>query len=236
MDEMTQPQVVEEANQPNITSGDAAIGGTTEIGQDWGSDTPFLTIRYNKQDKPLSREEAAVYAQKGMNYDKLSEKLKAADDQLKRLNGLDVSAKHTTQDAIPKGELQGAEVWAGSTEQEIQAEVSAQLDAFVEAYPDVDPGALPKAVLNAWKRGIPLREAYDSNQINELAGRLREMERQTRAKEANESNAAASMGGAGNVGAVHPQPITDEAIQTMSPAELEKNHARIWAYLTGDKS
>jgi hypothetical protein len=44
------------------------------------------------------------------------------------------------------------------------------------------------------------------------------------------------MGGAGSMGAATPQPITDEAIQAMSPAELDRNHGRIWAYLTGKKA
>ena len=36
---------------------------------------PFLTVKYNKQEKNLSRDEAREYAQKGMNYDKVSKRL-----------------------------------------------------------------------------------------------------------------------------------------------------------------
>ena len=83
MDELTQPQVVQAANQPGsaAASGEGAqesASGTSGQAQGKAADQPFLTVRYNKQDKPLSREEAATYAQKGMNYDKLAGRLIAA--------------------------------------------------------------------------------------------------------------------------------------------------------------
>lgn len=238
MDEMTQPQVVQAANQPNISDGgealDSASGKMGEARSE-GAERPFLTVRYNKQDKPLSREEAAVYAQKGMNYDKLSERLKAADEQLNSLGSNAQTSQVSGGSRMPEAEEPGA-TQSMLNGQDMQAVVSAQLKAFETAHTDIDPWSLPEAVLTEWKRGVPLGEAYYAYQANELDSKVRDLERIERAKAANESNAAASMGGAGSMGAAHPQPLTDDAIQTMSPAQLDKNHARIWAYLTGQKS
>lgn len=249
MDEMTQPQVVQTANQPGSPESGAfggdnteTVGGartgvseSTEQVRSEAAEKPFLTVRYNKQDKPLSREEAAVYAQKGMNYDKLSDRLKSADEQLKTLSGIKaLAAEYAAENGVSETEAMGA-IQTRLKGQDMQAVVNAQLDAFVEANPDIDPGKLPEAVLTAWKRGVPLSEAYYAHQASKLGVRAREFERVERAKAANASNTAASMGGAGSMGAAHQQPLTDEAIQTMSPKELDREHVRIWAYLTGQK-
>lgn len=251
MDEIAQPQATETANQPEPLESEA-FGGDKEdnavaSGREMQADAPatepeqketeqpFLSVRYNKQDKPLSREEAAVYAQKGMNYDKLSEKLKTADEQLKAMSGIKaLAAEYAKKNGVTEAEAMGA-IQLKLQGNDMQAAVNAQLDAFMAAHPDIDPGKLPEAVLKEWKSGVPLGEAYYAHQEKLLGVKLRETERVAKAKEANESNAAASMGGAGGMGAAHAQPLSDEAIQSMSPAELEKNHARIWAYLTGKK-
>lgn len=49
---------------------------------------PFLTIRYNKEDKGLSRDEAVTYAQKGMNYDHLNGKYTNLTKRLENLAGM----------------------------------------------------------------------------------------------------------------------------------------------------
>jgi hypothetical protein len=241
MDEMAQPQAVQTANQPDsaaaMSGGEAQINAPdTEQARSGAAETPFLTVRYNKQDKPLSREEAAVYAQKGMNYDKLSERLKTADEQIKTMSGINVlAAEYASQNGVTEAEALSA-IKATLGGQDTQAVVNAQLDAFVAAHPDIDVKKLPEAVVKDWKSGVPLSEVYYAHEAKELGQKARELERISRAKTVNDSNAAASMGGAGGMGAAHAQPLTDEAIQSMSPTELEKNHARIWAYLTGQKS
>ncbi|MEL7603640.1 MAG: hypothetical protein AAGU77_10850 [Bacillota bacterium] len=261
MDELTQPQVVQAANQPDMesaASGSSPEGGAgaVELPQGRVTEKPFLTVRYNKQDKPLSREEAAVYAQKGMNYDKVSERLKAAEERIRALGGGEVTAAEqdnqsfqsavTARDESPsrlrrqpplgKGAISNTAFEGEGERQEghgavrsVQAIVEAQLGEFAAAHPDIDPTALPAPVISAWKRGVPLSEAYG-------VYRAREEQRQERARTANAVNTAASMGGAGRMGASTPQQITDDAIKAMSPGELDKNHARIWAYLTGKKA
>ena len=46
---------------------------------------PFMTIRYNKEDKKLSRDEAVTMAQKGMNYDHLQGKYDTLNNRLTQL-------------------------------------------------------------------------------------------------------------------------------------------------------
>lgn len=46
---------------------------------------PFLTIKYNKQDKELSQEDAITLAQKGMNYDHLQSKVDSLSKTTARL-------------------------------------------------------------------------------------------------------------------------------------------------------
>ena len=162
MDEMTQPQVVQTANQPdNVAVSAQTQSGTpptSEQARSEAADKPFLTVRYNKQDKPLSREEAAVYAQKGMNYDKLSEKLKVADEQLKSLSGTKaLAAENTARSGMVETEALSA-MQSKLNGQDMQAAVRAQLDVFVAANPDIDPRKLPESVLTEWKRGVPLNE------------------------------------------------------------------------------
>jgi len=57
------PEPVAEAKEPEKTEDDG-----------------FLTIRYNKADKKLSREEAVELAQKGMNYDHIQQELQSYRD------------------------------------------------------------------------------------------------------------------------------------------------------------
>ena len=47
---------------------------------------PFLSVRYDKNDVPLTREEAITLAQKGMNYGRLEEKLNHANQNYQDLH------------------------------------------------------------------------------------------------------------------------------------------------------
>ena len=98
----------------------------------------------------------------------------------------------------------------------------------MQAYPQENPRELPPAVMDYWKRGVPLTEAYLSYRAAELEKRLKSYETSAR-------NAAMSMGSATGSGDAAEKPLTDEVIARMSPAELERNHSRIWAYLTGKR-
>ena len=210
MHETAQPEAVMTANQPD---------------NEGAPQEHFLTVRYNKQDKPLSREEAAEYAQKGLNYDKVSERLAQANEKLGAYENVTALASEL---AARNGITEAAAldlIWQKlSDERDRQAGVNSQLEAFMKEHPNVDPLTLPRAVLDAWKDGTPLTTAY-----------AQMLQNQELLRETNARNAEASMGGATGMGAATPRPISHDAIKTMSSAELERNHSRIWAFLTGQK-
>jgi hypothetical protein len=226
MFDMAQPQAVDTANQP-IQSEDAAVNGTQEGAQELDN-AAFLTVRYNKEELPLSREAAAVYAQKGLNYDKVSGRLEKAQELLTAYEDIGAAARdYAHKNGISEAEALAAIKERLDVERQNQSSVNAQLDEFLKAHPDIDPRALPEAVIHAWKNGTPLITAYAQMKEREL---MREHARQTNAR-----NTEASMGGAIGMGAAAPRPMTEDAIKMMSSAELDRNHSRIWAFLTGQK-
>lgn len=223
MFEMAQPQAVDMANQPNT-----AVDSSTQIGAQQQEDAAFLTVRYNKEALPLSREAAAAYAQKGLNYDKLNGRLEKAQELLTAYEDIGEAAKdYANQNGVSEAEALTAIRQRLSDEQQKQSAVNAQLDEFLAAHPDVELQTLPEAVIHTWKNGTPLIDAYAQMTKQE---QMRERARQTNAR-----NMTASMGGAIGTGAAAPRPITEDGIKLMNPAELNRNHSRIWAFLTGQK-
>lgn len=58
----------------------------TDNGEGTGTPAPFLTIRYNHEDKPITQDEAITLAQKGMAYDSIYKSVQRAA----ALKGMDV--------------------------------------------------------------------------------------------------------------------------------------------------
>ncbi len=218
MYETAQPQAGEPANQPDVISAPDSESEERQAFMDEEDrseqtpDEPFMTVRYNKQDKPLSKEEAVTYAQKGMNYDKLQERLK------------EVSAKLSGYES--------AGLTAGRASDK-QAVIDGQLESFMRGNPGVDPRKLPESVIAAWKRGVPLSEAFISHQAQTLSAKIGDMEKASAQAEVNRKNNAASMGGAVSNAPARAKAINEESIRSMTCEELDKNHERIWACLTG---
>ena len=267
MFDSAQPQADEPANQPGIETetessaslaaddmayeagtpdGDAYNAGKAAAAQpDAGADAaaddaPFLTVKYNKQEMPLSKEAVVTYAQKGMNYDKLSARLQEASAKLGAYEDNDffrIAQAYSEKSGRPVGDVmasmrsQIASVHGCADDK--QAVVDAQLGEFMRAYPGIDPRLLPDGVLDAWGTGVPLREAflaYQAGAYRDEAVVLRQKRQQERT---NHRNAQASMGRPRSRGRAHARALSDDVIQTMSPRELERDHERIWAYLTG---
>jgi hypothetical protein len=212
MMETAQPQAVDTANQPEENTAPARKSGA---GDNVIPDEPFMTVRYNKEEKPLSKEEAITYAQKGMNYDKLHG----------RLREMAVKLSEYESGSQEKGGESG--------EAAKQAVIDGQLERFMSRNPGVDPRKLPQSVIDSWKEGVPLTEAYLAHQAGQLGVKLRELEKAATQAEANRRNEAASMGSAVTNGATRGRQISEESIRGMTPEELDRNHERIWAYLTG---
>lgn len=208
--------------------------------QQSGDDAPFLTVKYNKEQMPLSKEAAVTYAQKGMNYDKLSARLSAADEKLSIYESDDffkIAQAYSNKSGRPIGDVmvsmraQVQNIHGGPNDN--QALIDAQLKSFMRAYPQVDPRRLPEGVLDAWSTGVPLSEAFLAYQGGAYRDAATERKTRLAREKTNRRNADASMGQPKSRGRAHERPLSDDAIRTMSPRELDRNHERIWAYLTG---
>lgn len=81
MEEIREPSAVAAPQAPSdvITETDAPFASPADNGE-------VIRVRYNHEDRQLSREEAAVYAQKGLKFDALAGQL--GEDTLRRLPGL----------------------------------------------------------------------------------------------------------------------------------------------------
>ena len=234
LDETAQPQAEETANQPDDIMA-AETGGETVADTQGGTDTPFLTVRYNKELKPLSKEAAVEYAQKGLNYDKISARLKEADEKLGVFenSGIDEAAKaYADKHGIPIDDVLKRLQVSLDTHTDKQARINDQLKDFAARNPGVDPARLPRDVVDAWRSGVPLGEAYAAHEFRRQTLAL---EKELETAKANQRNAAASMGRAESSGRTYFKPLSEETVKTMTAQELEKNHHRIWAMLTGTK-
>ncbi len=215
----TQPQVDATANQPDIAGGFEQSGNEPEV-----TDESFMTIRYNKEDMPLSKDAATVYAQKGMNYDKLSARLEEANAKLQEYDEI-----------LKQGEGRDNSQEAYDNKASAQARVDGQLGDFMARNPGIDPRRLPKAVLNDWSRGVPLSEAFLLYQAGEYRAQADKLARELEQRDTNAKNSAASMGKPQSKGSARELELSDAVIKNMSPAELDRNHERIWKYLTRSK-
>lgn len=89
MEEITaQPEAVQELAQPEAKAPEQEASqqiaeGSVETTEEEASQ-PFLTVKYNKEERPLTREEAKEFAERGMNYDKLKERLQTIQSELER--------------------------------------------------------------------------------------------------------------------------------------------------------
>ncbi len=250
MQKTAQPQAGEPANQPDLNeaqlsaeespAGGIAPGETEAKAKDNGADESYLTVRYNKEDKPLSKEEAVTFAQKGMNYDKLCERLKEANAKLSEyendgfIKAAKEYAKNNSISTEQAANALKAQLEAGS-EGAKQALIDGQLEDFMSQNPGVDPRSLPDSVIGEWKKGVPLSQAYLVHEKQQLKSRIEAMQRQAEQAETNNRNAASSMGSAVSNGRTRGRQLSDESIRNMTPEELDKNHERIWTYLTTKK-
>lgn len=129
--------------------------------------TPFLKVKYNKEEKDLTQEEAITLAQKGMNYDNILGKYNALKEQegtLSELSKLAERANMSTSDLLTYLGNQ----WA---EHELDNEVK----ALQEKYPQSDEGLL----IELAKSHIASRSNLASQQKQESANaRKQEISRQ----------------------------------------------------------
>lgn len=118
----TDTKEVEESNDT-----DSQVAGSQ-------SQPAFMTIKYNKESKDLSKEEAIELAQKGMNYDNIYgryESLKANEGTFDELNRLAQANNMSVQDYLKN-----------LTDVQQKFELDKEIDALKEQYPNSDESLL----------------------------------------------------------------------------------------------
>lgn len=116
--------VAEEESTPAETEAEAEPSVVKET----KPQEPFLKIRYNKEDRGLSLEEATELAQKGMNYDNIYSKYNTLNSQLERLakiNGMDIQSYLKTLD-----------------DTQVQFEMDKEVRSLKKQYPNSDEALL----------------------------------------------------------------------------------------------
>ena len=92
--EETTTEEVEEFDEVDEEEVDEDTPGDETETEEAESNEPFLSIRFNHEDRALTREEAITMAQKGMNYDNLNNKyiqLNGEIEKLAQMNGMNVT-------------------------------------------------------------------------------------------------------------------------------------------------
>lgn len=139
---------------------------------------PFMTIRYNKEDKRLSRDESIELAQKGMNYDHLQGKYETLNNQLLQLaqmNGMDV-----------------AQYLESLNQMQTNYAINQEVKALKEQYPNSDEALLKEIATKRINERIEQNKTQTAQTMNnEAEAQRNEIERQVRTFEKRYPNVAA---------------------------------------------
>lgn len=159
---------------------------------------PFLRIKYNHEEMGLSQDEAAMLAQKGMNYDKLVEKVNTLSNDPARqyLEQLAARSDMSVDQLLDYWKAQEEEneinelisqnipeeyaremyesrkfreqLQAQQREQQQQERQNQEYREFFDNFPGVKPEEIPPEVWQINKSGVPLKYAYMEYQYKNL--------------------------------------------------------------------
>lgn len=142
------------------------------------TDEPFITIKYNSEEKGLSKEEAITMAQKGMNYDKINTNYTAMKGEYDAIKPI-----HDTLSKL--AEESGMDVAAYlQSLQDMQTNyaVSKEIEKLKEQYPTTDEALLEeiakKRVADNVNANVTKKQQEKQNTNNEEEARMNEIKRQ----------------------------------------------------------
>jgi len=233
-------------------SGEPAPEGEPE-GEPQGEPEPFIKIKYNKEEVALDREKAIELAQKGMNYDKIYEKLQQLEND-PRLSFVEQQAQRygmTAEqylEAVREAEEQEQlnELIQQNIPEEIAKEImenrkfreqweqerrareqeeqrQADYQAFLETFPDVKPEDIPQSVWEEVKQGKSLVDAYTRYENQLLRQQLEGLQGKKEVEKKNEENKQATTGSVTGQGDGKQPYFTKEQVEKMSVEEINKN-------------
>lgn len=171
-----------------------------------------IEVKYLHETKKLSDltpDEIKTFVQKGMNHDRIIEKLTTANEKLDmfkeiaELHGmddtqlLDALFNQYFENVADRDGIEPTQA-KQKYEQSKQAKTQKMLDKFVSEFKDVKPEDIPDEVWNAVKNGEDLTSAYKSHitqntlktkdsEMAELKSKIETLEKQLKVKEQNES-------------------------------------------------
>lgn len=129
------------------------------------TEEPFLTVRYDKEDKNLTRDEAVTFAQKGMNYDRMYGKYQELNDRLTTLaemNGMDINGY---LDSLNTAQTNYA--------------ISKEVQELKEQYPDADQNLLKElATKNVNERMVHQQTAKQEEETSHEETQREALEKQ----------------------------------------------------------
>lgn len=156
-----------------------------------------LKVKYLKEERELSMEDAIKYAQLGLNEERLSNKYKAELDglqdtkniieELARLNNIseaeaiqslrdsiekakieEIKANSDIPDEVAKELLEARRIKAEYAEKQKAEESNKEFTDFVKDYPNVKAEEIPQEVWDIQKQGVPLKYAYQSYLLGQM--------------------------------------------------------------------
>ena len=168
--EETTDETEESTDEGKPTSNDTPIENDSNKKEE-----PFITIKYNSEEKGLSKEEAITMAQKGMNYDKINsnytamkgdyDAIKPIHEQLSKLaedNGMDV-----------------ASYVKSLHDMQTNYAVSQEMNKLKEQYPNTDESLLEEIARNRVLDNLnAIKQQSDLQKNNEYEARKNEIKRQ----------------------------------------------------------
>lgn len=226
--EVTEPQV-EGIEEEQVQEGQE-VEETTETTEPVEQvQEPFLRVKYNKEERGLTQEEALMYAQKGLNYDKIQERLQQVEsnpglaylNELAQRSNTDIDTlvnywreqerqnelNQLVQSNIPQeyaeeilNNRKFREQFEEKQRQEQeQAAQRKEFNEFFEAFPGVDPKNIPKEVWELNDNGIPLKFAYAEYERQQLLNEVKILKQNKQNKASSPSLGTTGFGSHDNI-------------------------------------
>lgn len=201
-----------------------------------------FTLKVNKEERQVSREEVIELAQKGADYDRVKEQLKGQQDAMDVLGALAREAQTDipglldgfrlsmlkkqglSEDAArerlarEKAERENEQLKAN---RQPPAETAAQrarreVEEFRQVYPKVElSDDLMKKLMSDVQEGKTLTEAYRKHEAAEKDAKIAELERQLEAEKQNRRNRAGSPGSQKDSGGRHGKSEFDDFLKAL---------------------
>ena len=229
-------QPTEEPKPENDQKGEEPTQTETEPAQESKEEDQFLELKHMDQVRKVSREEAKVLAQKGLDYDRIRgerdsmkqehEKLKEYEGFLTELKGdfptieammTDTRARMIAErdgisytDAVAKAKLMHPEQKPTEAKREDQPQRQDAVQRFVQLYPGVKAEEIPQSVWDEVKKTGDLVGAYQGYERQKQADRIASLENEIATLKQNAKNAARSPGSMNSSGKTNAKSLEEK--------------------------